>query len=573
MTASPKTQDQAPTKAEIKALMRDWTRAGANLSRLGSLLGILQYAAFAGFAACAAQALNALITGQSPWIALASALGLALLRAGLQAGEVRAGQEAALRIKADVRQRAAKALIAKGPSFAERHDSGALSSALMEGVEKLDGYFGRYKPLMPVIMGAPIVLLIPVFATSWIAGLVLLISLPLLPLFMALVGISAAKASKDQMHVLQRLAGRFQDRLGALETLNAFNAAAREREGLAQGAEDFRLRTMKVLRLAFLSSAILEFFAALSVAATAVYVGFSLLGEWPLAAGTGGEGMTLAKGAFLLIIAPEFFMPLRRFSAAYHDRADAEAAASVLYPLFAQDEAEERGAPHTPLTLHTAPSLRFHSVGSVYSDGRRGLDNLSFDVPAGSITALWGPSGVGKSTALKLLLGYAPLSEGVIEIDGQRLNGTLVGQAAWMGQRPRLFHGSLEDNIALFDPGLNAQRRDEAARIAGVMDFLPQLEAGFETALGEQGSGLSGGQGQRIALARAIALDKKLVLLDEPTAHLDSDSEARFLAALKPAMAGRTVLIATHSQAVREMADQVIDFTALTHAPSREIHG
>jgi ATP-binding cassette subfamily C protein CydD len=352
--------------------------------------------------------------------------------------------------------------------------------------------------------------------------------------------------------VLSRLAGRFNDRLQALETLNAFNAAEREAKGLAAAADDFRRRTMKVLRLAFLSSGILEFFAALAVAATAVYVGFSLLGELPFNV---GETVTLRTGVFVLILAPEFYMPLRRLSAAYHDRADAEAAAEALAPLF--EDVDE--PPAAPPRLTAAPAVVFEQAGSVYADGRRGLDPLSFEAKAGEITALWGASGAGKSTALKLLMGYAPLSEGRILIDGEALAAPLIGEAAWIAQRPRVFHGSLAENITLFDPDIPAERVRAAADAAGVTDFADSLPDGLETRVGDRGYGLSGGQAQRVALARALAADMKLLLLDEPTAHLDGEAEARFLDALRRAASGRTVIIATHSPAVRAVCDAVID--------------
>jgi ATP-binding cassette subfamily C protein CydD len=545
------TRDQ---RAALSRRLSDWGRAGAGPSRLASALGIVQFALFAGFAWGASGAVAALVDGTGPWGWVAVALAFALVRAAAQSAETRAGFEAAARVKAHVRSRAAASLSARGPAFTERRDSGETASALIDAVEKLEGYFGRYRPLMPVVAVAPFVLLAVAFTQSWVVAMIFLVTAPLLPLFMAIVGGSAAAASKDQMATLQRLAGRFNDRLQALELLNAFDAAPRERRGLAAAAEDFRRRTMKVLALAFLSSAILEFFAALAVAATAVYVGFSLLGELPF---NPGETITLREGLFVLILAPEFYMPLRRLSAAYHDRADAEAAARSLAPIL--DAAEGETVAAAPLMISQAPEVRFEVAGSVYADGRRGLEGLTLTAAPGRITALWGASGIGKSTALKMLMGYAPLTEGRITIDGAPLTGGLIGQAAWIAQRPRVFHGTLAANIALFDETIPAARILAAAEAAGVMDFAASLPDGLETKVGERGHGLSGGQAQRVALARALAVDMKLILLDEPTAHLDGEAEARFLEALRTAAAGRTVLIATHSPAVRAIADAVIE--------------
>ena len=555
-TASPPTRpDATPGESRKKVLaklLKTWGQAGAGPERLAAALGLAQHVAIIGFAFGAATGVSALVAGQSPVFGLLLAFFSALARAVLQAGETRAGFEASARVRADVRRRAAAALSARGPAFSERTDSGETASALMDAVEKLDGYFGRYRPLIPVVMLGPLMILAAAFSQSWVVGMIFLVTAPVLIIFMGIVGAGAAAASRDQLATLARLAGRFNDRLQALETLNAFSAARREREGLAAASEDFRKRTMKVLALAFLSSGLLEFFAAIATAGTAVYVGFSLLGEMPFDT---GETLDLKAGLFVLILAPEYYMPLRRLSAAYHDRTDAEAGAEALSAMFDGEDA----APGTPAPVLTrAPHVRFIQAGSVYADGRRGLSPLSFSVEAGSITALWGQSGAGKSTVLKTLMGYAPLSEGAIEIDGVRLDAPLTGQAAWIAQRPRVFHGSLRDNITLFDDTISSARVHAAAEAAGVMDFAASLPDGLDTHVGERGHGVSGGQAQRVALARALAVDMKLILLDEPTAHLDGEAEARFLDALGRVAEGRTVLIATHSPVVRARCDAVV---------------
>ncbi|WP_440958948.1 thiol reductant ABC exporter subunit CydD [Oceanicaulis sp. LC35] len=561
---------QKARKARLAACLKAWGAPASALTRLSTTFGAAQYAVFVGFAWGAAWAVSALVNSQPVWPGLCLALVSATLRAVFQALETRTGVLASLKVRSTVRSVAARQLVERGPSYVERSDSGETASSLIDAVDKLDGYFGRYRPLMGVVMAGPLIIMAAAFSASYVVGLIFLVTAPLLILFMALVGAGAAAASKDQLTTLQRLAGRFNDRLRALETLNAFNAADREAEGLAAASDDFRRRTMKVLAMAFLSSGVLEFFAAVSVAGSAIYIGFALLGELPF---DPGETITLRTGLFCLILAPEFYMPLRRLSAAYHDRADAEAGAEALAPLFDGPEKAEKAtlaqqaeladkagqsAPVAP-ALHSAPSLTFEQVGSVYSDGRRGLAPLSFDAPAGQITALWGPSGVGKSTALKLLLGYAPLTEGQILVDGQAMTAPLIGQAAWISQRPHVFFGDLVENISLYDDALPRERIIRAAETAGVMDFAAGLPDGLETKVGENGYGLSGGQAQRVALARAWAVDMKLVLLDEPTAHLDGEAEARFLDALKRISAGRTVLIATHSPAVRALADHVIE--------------
>lgn len=542
----------------LGGLLSGWGQAGRGPSLLASAAGIAQYALFTGFAWFAASAIAALVAGEDFLTPALLAALFALVRAGAQALETRAGFEAAARVKSHVRREAARALAAKGPAFTERLETGAAGSALTDAVEKLEGYFGRYRPLMPVIAGAPVIMVVAAFTQSWVVGMLFIITAPLLPLFMAIVGGAAAAASKDQIAVLARLAGRFNDRLQSLALLNAFNAAPRERDGLAAASEDFRQRTMKVLRLAFLSSAILEFFAALSVAAIAVYVGFSLLGELPF---DPGETVTLREGLFVLILAPEFYMPLRRLSAAYHDRADAEAAAGTIKPLLEYPQSGPSRVRFAP--FHTSPSLDLTGVSCTYEDGRKGLNPVTFSIPAGRVSVLWGPSGSGKSTLLKILMGFAPLSSGAVRIDGEAMEAPLAGRAGWIGQNPRLFHGSLRDNITLHDASIRGEMIERAVAEAGVADFLIHLNDGLDTPLGERGFGLSGGQIQRVALARAVARDLKLVLMDEPTAHLDGEAEARFLEALLSSREGRTIIIATHSPAVRAIADAVFEIAEL----------
>lgn len=555
LTASLPTPADAAARARRAhgALLTAWGHSSAGLSWLGSGLGLAQALLYAGFAWCAAGAVAALIAGGSPWPWAALAAVFAAIRAGVQWGEARAGFEAGARVRAHVRHAAADALAVRGPGFTERHDSGAVSSALIEGVEKLDGYFSRFLPVSRLAAPVPLMLAGLALWASPAAGLIYLGSAPVLVIALALTGMGAAAAARGQMDTLRRMAGRFNDRLQALETLNAFDAAGREREGLASAAEAFRLRTMAILRAAFLSSGALELIAAAATAGVAIQTALSLSGAWPFAI---GAEVSAQAGLFALLLAPEVYMPFRRVAAAYHDRADAEAAAEALAPLFEDDAGAVAARPAPVITA--APQIRFINAACRYPGGREGLAPLSFTAPAGEITALWGPSGVGKSTALKLLMGYAPLTGGEIRLDDRALAAPLAGAAGWVGQRARLFHGSVRENIALFDPDLSEAAILAAAEAAGVMEFATSLPDGLDTRLGEQGAGVSGGQAQRIALARALAADRKLILLDEPTAHLDGESEQRFVEALSVAARGRTVIIATHSPAVRAACGHVV---------------
>lgn len=553
-TLTPPEQLKGDAARARKQQLRAWGRLGARQSMLASLLGIAQAVFFCGFAWGSASAISALVHDQSPLPGFALALFAIAIRALLQWGESRLGFEASARIRARVRHQAAQALSDRGPQFTERHDSGALATTLIDAVEKLDRFYGRYTPLMPVVTLAPLIILAATFTQSWVVGVIFLVTAPVLIIFMAIAGAAAAHASRGQLQTLTRLAGRFNDRMQALEMLNAFNATGYERTGLAEAAEQFRKRTMRVLAMAFLSSSVLEFFSAVAIAGTAIYVGFSLLGALPFEA---GETIDIKAGLFVLMLAPEFYMPLRRLSLAYHDRADAEAAYDALAPIFKAPDQPSK--PLDPIVLSQPPKIEFKQAGSVYSDGRRGLRPLDFTAPPGQITALWGPSGSGKSTALKMLMGYAPISEGIIAIDDQRLLSPLLGQAAWIAQRSRIFHGTLADNITLFDDTIDAGTIRRAAEAAGVMEFAASLPDQLQSRLGDHGAGVSGGQAQRIALARALAIKTPLILLDEPTAHLDGQTEARFIKTLSEAAKGRTVLIATHSPAVRAACDHVVN--------------
>lgn len=542
--------------SEVTARLREWARAGAGAERLAAGLGLVQAGLSVGFAWFAAGAVAALVAGEPAWTAAGLALAFAVARALAQAGEGAAGFEAGAAVRAHVRREAAAGLARHGPALSERETSGALASGLVDSVEKLDGYYARLRPLAPLILLGPAGFAVAAMLADVGAGAILLAALILAPIGLALAGAGAAAASKSQMSVLRRLAGRFNDRLQALETINAFNAANREADTLAQAAEDFRTRTMRVLSAAFLSSAALELVSAGAIAMLALYASLALTGAAPFGL---GETLTLRDAAFVVLLAPDAFAPLRRLSASYHDRADAEAGAEALAPLFAGAGTTPSQAP----ALTRAPEIRFEAAGSVYSDGRRGLAPVTLAAPAGRTTIVWGASGVGKSTLLKLLMGYAPLTEGRVLVDGEPLGAGLAGHAGWIGQRARIFHGSLRDNITLFDDTLSHAAVRAAAERAGVSDFADALPDGLDTLLGERGFGLSGGQAQRVALARALVRDVAVLLLDEPTAHLDGEAAARFIDALNTAAQGRTLLIATHDRAVRAIGERVISLETL----------
>ena len=483
-------------------------------------------------------------------------LGLLALRAGLGALGEQAGISAAEAIKRHLRQALFTQHLSSPPRSADAPPSGVAASAIVDQVEALDGYFARYLPaalqaaLLPLVFGA---IILPL---DWVAGILFLVTAPLIPAFMDLVGWGAQVATDRQARALSHLSGRFADRLRGMLTLKLFGREAVETEGIVEASEALRRRTLKVLRIAFLSSAVLEFFAALGVAGIALYVGLTFIDYLQLRA----SPLTLQTGLFLLLMAPEVYNPLRLLAAHYHDRATAKASleeitrqlgALPLEPIAHADIAPRPG-PAIAVTLS-------HLTLRTPDRQRAVLVDTALDIPAGQHVALLGPSGSGKSTLLEALVGLRQ-AEGGITLDARSLpdwpQSELRARSFLLAQKPRLIHASIADNIGLARPG--AARRDieqatERARIAGFAAALPD---GLDTIIGEDGIGLSGGQGQRVALARLFLRDAGLILLDEPTAHLDAALEGEIIAAIRHYGKGRTLVVATHSLRVARQMDK-----------------
>lgn len=484
-------------------------------------------------------------------------LALLLTRAALGAIGERAGASAAEAIKLHVRATLFSHLLARSPRAAEQPQSGAVSAAIIDQVEALDGYFARYLPAMiqaailPVAFGA---ILLPL---DWLAGLLFLVTAPLIPVFMALAGWGAQYATDRQARALSLLSGRFADRLRGLLTLKLFGRAEAETSGIVAASDELRRRSLRVLRIAFLSSAVLEFFAALGVAGVALYVGLTFVDYLTLRA----TPMSLELGLFLLLMAPEVYNPLRLLAAHYHDRAATKAAIGEIeaqlgaLPADAMDVAD---AP--PATATGALGLALSNVTLRTPDHARAiLANADLMVAPGEHVAILGPSGAGKSTLLEAIARLRP-HEGAIIIGGRPLadwpEAELRARVTMLGQKPRIFAGSMANNIGLARPGAARADIRRAAELAHVASFADALPEGLDTPLGEGGLGLSGGQAQRIALARIYLRDAGLILLDEPTAHLDAALEQAVLDELKLYAKGRTLVIATHSLAVAARLDK-----------------
>ena len=536
--------------AQLDAVARPWLKvlgkAGGPAARTAPLWLLADVPVAIAFAAGLALAIDALPRGllaATPWLIL---LALAAAARGLlakRAAEV--GAQAAAGVKAQARHDAVASVLGG------RVTGGEALSAVVEGVEALDGHVARFEPARLAAAIAPLLIIAAIAVATPVAAGILLGTLVPFGLVMALAGGAAAEESRRQFLALERLSGLFLDRVRALPVVLAFQAEGTVTRDLSVAAENLARRTIRVLRVAFLSSGALEFFAALSVALVAVYCGFNLLRLLPFPV---PEQLDLKRAFFALALAPEVYAPLRRLAAAYHDRQAAEAAALTLAALPAP-------APAPPTaTFDAAPAIRFQAVTVAYDAGEAPVfDGFDLDIAASEVVALLGPSGSGKTTLLNLLLGLAPLSGGEVTIGDQRLShlGSIASAAAWAGQAPVILPGSLADNLALANPAATRAALEEAARAVGLTDVL-EGRGGLDARLDERGAGLSGGERRRLGLARAMLKPAPILLLDEPTADLDAASEQALLPIIANASKGRTTLIATHSEVVAALADRVV---------------
>jgi ATP-binding cassette, subfamily C, bacterial CydD len=482
--------------------------------------------------------------------ALCALLIVGLLRAALAWISRRQADEAVEAIRADLRNGLIRRLLARGPLWLRQHRSGELAELMGTHADAMEGYFGGYLLARAEVIAVPLALLIAVFCVDRVVGAILLVTLPLIPLFMMLVGWGAEAASRQQLKALARMGGYFADRLRGLGVIRLYGRGDAELVGIHDAAEGVRVRSLKVLRIAFLSSAVLEFFASLSVAMVAVYLGLTYLGMLDLRDAT----LSLGMGVFCLLLAPEYYAPLRRLATHYHDRANALAALDEIES--AMEDVETNPAP----TKMHGGKIHGEKGGSLVAEDvalrplgaeRDVLSRLSFELPAGARLAVAGPSGSGKSTLLDALAGWLVPTSGSLSFP----RDLRIGYAS---QRPYLFHGSIADNLRMANPQASDVELHAAAEAAQVFRFTHKLPRGLDTMIGERGFGLSGGEARRIALARVFLRDPQLLLLDEPTAFLDSETETALLAALAEFAHGRTLVLATHSPAAMRMVGQVL---------------
>ncbi|MGE5155780.1 MAG: thiol reductant ABC exporter subunit CydD, partial [Bdellovibrio bacteriovorus] len=484
-----------------------------------------------------------------PW--LWAMLALFPLRALLSWGSEQAAFRGALGVKLHLREALYAKLQALGPVALGGARSGDVANSLTDGVEALEAYYARYLPAIALMAAVPLAILGVLWPLDWLSGLILLLTAPLIPLFMILIGKGAERLNQRQWGRLAGLSAHFLEVIQGLTTLKMLNASRREVETLARLSDDYRRSTMAVLRVAFLSSLTLEFFASVSVAIVAVSIGFRLF--W-------GQ-MEFIHGFFVLLLAPELYLPLRNLGAQYHARMGAIGAAERLIEILdSPSQIPRRLGAATP-DLRQVP-IRFQAVSYSYPGERPALDGLSLEIRPGERLALVGPSGAGKSTVVNLLLGFARPDSGEIWVGDRPLRDLDLEDwrrhLAWAPQSPRLFHGTLLDNIRLGRPGATLQEAQTAARLAQADAFIERLPQGYLTLVGERGQGLSGGEIRRIALARAFLRDASLVILDEPTASLDAESERQVAAGIERLAEGRTLVTIAHRAASIRAADRVL---------------
>ena len=455
----------------------------------------------------------------------------------------RMGFKAGQTLRLHLRQQIIQKLLAVGPMSLQQKPTGSWANLMLEQVENLHNFYARYLPQQFLSLIVPILILCIVFPINWAAGLILFATLPLLPIFMALAGIKAVEANQRNIGVLSRMSGQFLDKLRGLETIRLFGQAEKQTEQIYQSTEEFRLSTMDVLKMAFLSSAVLEFFTAISIAVMAVYFGFTFLGE--LDFGGYGVAVGLFTGFFCLMLAPEFYQPLRELGVFYHDKAAAIAAADNIETFLNEEvlshQASQKDFQNQPLVIQAKDCVVLSVQGKCLTQP------LNFEICEKQHIALVGQSGAGKSSLMNMLLGFLPY-EGSVTINGVELRELNLSQwrakLAWVGQNPQLIRGSLKENILLGNREVSEQALEQALSRSKADEFVYRL--GLEHQVQDSNAGISGGQAQRIAIARALLRDYELLLLDEPTASLDLQSEQQVLQALQHLSQQHTALMITH---------------------------
>ena len=461
--------------------------------------------------------------------------------------------KAAAQVKQSLREELQQKLFSIGPVAIGDQHSGEVANTLVEGIEALENYYARYLPTMSLVALIPLSILIFIFPIDWISGVVLVVTAPLIPFFMILIGKGTERLNHKQWRKLARMSAHFLDMIQGITTLKLFNASKREAKAIGMISDEYRKATMSVLRIAFLSSLALEFLATVSIAIVAVLIGFRLYyGE-----------MDFFYGFFALLLAPEFYLPLRNMGTHYHARLEAIGAAENILAIL-EKETPQANTSNSAQALQASENIEIQlkDIDYAYPERGKALQRFNLTIPANKRTALVGYSGAGKSTVANMLLGFIQPQQGEIRINGCTIDEIGIENwrkaIAWMPQRPHLFHGSIRDNIALGNLQASDQQIKQAAQLAQIDTMIEKLPQGYQTIIGDQGEGLSGGEIQRVALARAFLKDAPFVILDEATANLDSENEKSIQQAIDKLAQNRTLLVIAHRLKTIEQADNIV---------------
>ncbi|MGJ8526651.1 ATP-binding/permease protein CydD [Halomonadaceae bacterium LMG 33818] len=473
-----------------------------------------------------------------------------------------AGAKASILVRQSVRDALLSQLNTKGPLWVRHQHSATLNTRVWEEVDALDGFYANFLPQMTLCGLIPLIILVIVFPINWAAGLVFLITGPMIPLNMAMVGMGAKNLQDAQFREMGRLNRHFLDTIRGLPTLKLFGLGRIQARAVERVSEDFRIRTMKVLKLAFLSSTALEFFSSVSIAILAIYIGFTYLGHFHF--GTWDHGLSLFSGLFMLILAPEFYQPLRDLGTFYHDKAAAEAAAENLIPML-DDVASKKAAQHVDSwAVPKQIELKVDHLTARYSGTHfNALEDINFTLAEGETLAVIGQSGAGKSTLLNILLGFMQPTSGEVSCNQTPIakipNNDWHKSLAWVGQHAALIKGTLADNLNMAaTESTTEEDLWTALKKAELYSWAKSLPNGLSTLIGEGGQPVSGGQARRISLARAFLRNAPLTLLDEPTASLDVESERKIIDGLETLGQGRSMIMLTHRLELLRLADHIL---------------
>src|SRR5215211_1419719 len=491
------------------------------------------------------------LTQVSQWLRLI--LVIIAGRAFLTWGNEVSANAVAVKIKTDLRERLFNHILKLGPAYTRGQRTGELTTAAVEGIEALDAYYSQYLPQLVITALIPISILIVVFPIDLLSGIVMLVTAPLIPFFMIMIGKGAEIVTKQQYQTLSRLSAHFLDSLQGLTTLKLFGQSKAHAKNIETVSNQFRDRTLSVLRITFLSALALELLATLSTAVIAVEIGFRLL----------YARMDFLEGFFILVLAPEFYLPLRMLGARFHAGMAGTTAAKRIYELLDTPVPHSDDFSHPRASEANSPpkTITFDNVSYTYpGESTPALYNITLEINAGQHVALVGASGAGKTTLVNLLLGFVQPTAGTMTVnhESQIMDDQLRNSIAWVSQKPYLFHDTIGANIRLGKPDATDGEMMKAAKAAHLYEFIETLPQKYETVIGEGGALLSGGQAQRLALARAFLKNAPILILDEPTSSLDPETETLLEESTRRLMQGRTVITIAHRLNTIFRADNII---------------